>query len=106
MYCKFNPRTSITLLEEYIIETSIEKVFNNNHIVKSGLTNIDIKILQTLNNSKRAMGANALAMKVGLSQEEYVAGYEPFLVEYGYINRIPSRVITEKGEILLKSIEL
>jgi Holliday junction resolvasome RuvABC ATP-dependent DNA helicase subunit len=31
--------------------------------------------------------------------------FEPFLVEYGYINRIPSRVITEKGKKLLEDLK-
>jgi Holliday junction resolvasome RuvABC ATP-dependent DNA helicase subunit len=100
--CKFNPRTAIGLLEEYIVENNINKVLKNCHIVKDGLTNIDIKLLQTLNNATRPMGANALAMKVGLSQNEYLREYEPFLVEYDYINRVPSRIITEKGKEILQ----
>jgi len=99
--CKFNPRTSIALLEEYIVEKNISKVLKNCNIIKDGLTNIDIKILKTLNESKRSIGANALSMKAGLSQSEYVIEFESFLVEQDYINRVPSRVITEKGKEFL-----
>ena len=102
--CKFNPRTSIALLEEYIVERDIATVLKNSRIVKEGLNNIDIKLLKTLENSKKAMGANALAMRVGLSQNEYIREFEPFLVEYGYINRVPSRIITEKGKEFLRRI--
>lgn len=102
--CKFNPRTSIALLEEYIVERNIDTVLKNSRIVKEGLNNIDIKLLRTLTNSKKAMGANALAMRVGLSQNEYIREFEPFLVEYGYINRVPSRIITEKGKTLLETV--
>ena len=102
---KFNPRTSIALLEDFIVEQDIKKVLKNCKIIKDGLNKIDIEILIGLNQSKRAMGANALAMKVKLSQKEYVTEFEPFLVEYGYINRVPSRVITDKGKQLLQDIK-
>ncbi len=102
--CKFNPRTSIALLEEFIIEQDINKVLNNSKIIKDGLTKKDIEILEVLSNSKRAMGANALSMKVKLSQKEYLTEFEPFLVEYDYINRVPSRIITDKGRQLLQQI--
>jgi Holliday junction resolvasome RuvABC ATP-dependent DNA helicase subunit len=103
--CKFNPRTSISLLEDYIVEQNITKVLKNRHIIKNGLTNLDIKILKILNKSKRAMGSNALAMRVGLGERQYLREYEPFLVEFDYIARIPSRVITEKGKQVLKEIK-
>ena len=102
--CKFNPRTSISLLEEYIVEENMEKVLRNNHIIKDGLTSIDIKILETLASVKR-MGANALAMRVGLGEREYVVEFESFLCEYGYISRIPNRIIAEKGLQILKELK-
>ena len=80
-------------------------VLNNCNIIKDGLTKVDIKILNALNTATRAMGCNALAQRVGLSQKEYVTEYEPFLVEFGYINRVPSRVITEKGKLFLQEIK-
>jgi Holliday junction resolvasome RuvABC ATP-dependent DNA helicase subunit len=103
--CKFNPRTAIALLEDYLIEQSMEKVLKNCNIIKGGLTKVDVKILEILNNTTRAMGANALAQRVGLSQNEYMTEYEPFLVEFGYISRVPSRLITQKGKDFLGSIK-
>ena len=102
--CKFNPRTAIGLLEESLVEDEVKKVLKNARIVKDGLTDIDIKILKTLKNSKRAMGANAIAMKLGLSEREYLREFEPFLIEYGYVNRVPSRIITDKGKELLEGL--
>lgn len=102
--CKFNPRTSISLLEEFIVEQDIKKVLKNSNIVKDGLDKTDIAILEVLSQSRRATGANALAMRVGLSEKEYTREYEPFLVEYNYINRVPSRVITDKGRKFLEEI--
>lgn len=103
--CKFNPRTSISLLEDYIVEQDIKKVLKNSKIVKNGLNEIDIEILKALNQSKRALGANALAQRVKLSQKEYITEFEPFLCEYGYINRVPSRIITDKGKKLLENLK-
>ena len=103
--CKFNPRTSISLLKEYIITENINKVLKSSDIVKNGLTKNDIRILKILDQSKRAIGANALAMKAGLSEREYTREYEPFLVEYDYVNRIPSRVIGEEGKNFLEEIK-
>jgi len=103
--CKFNPRTSIALLEDFIIEGDINKVLKNSKIIKNGLTVKDIDILQALNLSKRAMGANALAMKAKLNEKEYIVEFEPFLVEYGYIDRVPSRVITDKGRELIEELK-
>ena len=76
----------------------------NSKIVKYGLTEFDIQILEALSKSTRAMGANALAQKCKLSQNEYLREFEPFLVEYEYVARVPSRIITEKGKKLLQEI--
>lgn len=103
--CKFNPRSSIALLEEYIVEKNIDKVLRNCRIVQDGLTKIDIKLLKILERSTRPVGANCLAMKAGLSQNEYLREYEPFLCEYGYINRVPSRTLGEKGKEILERIQ-
>ena len=102
---KFNPRTSIAIMEDFIVEKDIKKVLKNYKIIKDGLGEIDINILRVLSQSTRAMGANALAMRVKLSQKEYITEFEPFLVEYGYINRVPSRVLTDKGKQLLEGLK-
>ena len=103
--CKFNPRTSISLLEDFVVINNIEKVLKDRHIIKEGLTKLDIKILEVLNEATRPMGANALAMRVGLGENQYLREYEPFLVEFGYIARIPSRVITDKGRKILEGVK-
>lgn len=102
--CKFNPRTSIGLLEEYIVEKDIDKVFKNCHIIKEGLTDIDIKILTILSTAKRAMGSNAISQRIGLGEKEYLREFEPYLCEMGLIARVPSRIITSKGKALLNSV--
>jgi len=103
--CKFNPRTAIALLEDFIVEKDIVKVLKNCRIVKDGLNQIDIDILKTLSESQRAIGANSLAMRVGLSQSQYIKEYEPFLVEFNYIARVPSRILTDKGKKFLEGLK-
>jgi Holliday junction resolvasome RuvABC ATP-dependent DNA helicase subunit len=103
--CKFNPRISLGLLEDFIIEQDINKVMHNSKIVKDGLTIIDIDILRVLSEAKRPMGANNLATKVKLSEQQYCTEFEPYLVSCDYINRIPSRVITDRGRKILEEIK-
>lgn len=102
--CKYNPRTSISLLSDYIVENSIEKILKSWTIIKDGLTSIDLKILNALNISKKALGSNCLALKCGLAEKEYLTEIEPFLLEFGYINRVPSRILTNKGKEFLNVI--
>ena len=102
---KFNPRISIPLLEKYITIKDIDKVLKCMRIVKDGLTEKDIEILKILNNSPKPMGENALAIKARLGKKEYALEFEPFLFQEDYINRVPSRIITEKGKKLLEEIK-
>jgi Holliday junction DNA helicase RuvB len=103
--CKFNPRRSISLLEDYLILNDVNEVLKNHQIVKDGLTIKDIEILKVLSTLNRPIGSNALAMKVKLLEKEYLIEYEPYLIEMGYIDRVPSRIITDKGRHLLMEIE-
>ena len=103
--CKFNPRTAIALLEEYIVEQNIQSVIHNCDIIKDGLTRVDVKILEVLNVCTKPLGANALSQRCGISQKEYEREFEPYLCEYEYLTRVPSRVITEKGKELLNEIK-
>ena len=102
--CKFCPRIGISLLDDFVVEQDINKVLKNRRIYKGGLTEIDIKVLRVLNSAKRAMGANALSQKIGLSQNQYLLEFEPFLTSYGYIERTPSRVIGEAGIKFLEGV--
>ena len=103
--CKFCPRIGINLLEDFIVEQDMEKVLRNRRIVKDGLTETDIKVLQVLNRTTRAMGANALGQRIGMTQKQYIQEIEPYLAENGYIIRIPSRVITDFGRKFLKELK-
>jgi len=103
--CKFCPRIAISLLDDFIVEQDINKVLTNRRIYKGGLTEIDIKVLSVLNKATRAMGANALSQKVGISQNQYLLEFEPFLSAYGFVDRTPSRVLGEEGKKFLEEIK-
>lgn len=102
--CKYNPRLCLGILEDYIITKDIYKTLKDRRIIKEGLTDIDIKILEVLSQSSRAIGANALSQRIGLSQNQYVREFEPYLCEFNYIVRVPSRMITDKGREILKEL--
>lgn len=102
--CKFCPRIGISLLEDFIVEQDINKVLKNRRIVKNGLTEIDIKILTVLNETTKPIGANSLSQRIGMKQTQYLREFEPFLVEYDYIKRVPSRMITDKGRKFLEEL--
>ena len=103
--CKFCPRIAISLLEDYIVEKNMTKILRNRKIIKDGLTDIDIKILATLADAIRPMGSNAVALRAGLNERQYTFEFEPYLYEMGYINRTPSRVISEKGKLTLRELK-
>ena len=103
--CKFCPRIGISLLEDFIVEKDINKVLKNRRIVKDGLTETDVKILRVLNQATRAMGCNAVALRAGLNQKQYTMEFEPYLYEMGYLNRVPSRIISDKGKQFLKELK-
>lgn len=103
--CKFCPRIAISLLEDYIVEKDIKKVLTNRKIIKEGLTEIDIKILKVLSEAIRPMGSNAVSLRAGLNERQYLQEFEPYLYEMGYINRVPSRIISDKGRQILKELK-
>ena len=102
--CKYNPRVSLAMLKDYVYAQDLQTVLANNRIIKKGLNDLDIKLLQVLSKQK-SVGAGALAQTVGLSMKEYTIEFEPYLVEFGYIARASrGRMITEKGVELLNSL--
>lgn len=102
MNCKFTPRIAIALAEELIIVKNLNQVLKNWKIVINGLTDIDVRVLKMLVEIKRPIGANALAQRCKLTELEYLREIEPFLCEEGYILRVPSRLISDKGRKLLE----
>ena len=105
--CKESPRLSITMLEYYLAANDVQKVLGYFKIIQDGLTKIDISILQALKNRyPKTLGASALSQKAGINQKDYIEIYESYLVEKGYIDRLPMRKISDKGIELLNKLEV
>jgi Holliday junction resolvasome RuvABC ATP-dependent DNA helicase subunit len=102
--CRYNPRRIINLLEYLVIDKNIAHVLKINEIVRNGLTLTDIKILEYLATNSRPVGSNSIAMKCDMRQKQYETEFEPFLFKEGYLNKVPSRIITDKGRELLESV--
>jgi Holliday junction DNA helicase RuvB len=83
-----------------------QKVLNAHRIIKDGLTVSDIKILQYLKEAQKPVGAENLAMIIGITKADYNYVVEPFLVTEGFVRRTSrGREITSKGELLLQELK-
>jgi Holliday junction DNA helicase RuvB len=100
------PREAISLLLKQLVVRDIGKVLQQSGIIKDGLTKTDIRILKTLADNEKPMGANYLSQAAGVPQSDYEEIFERFLVEKGYVVRqARGRSITEKGRKLLGEIK-
>lgn len=102
---RYNPRTSIALMDDYIVSKDIIKVLRAHRIVKNSLTTDDILILEHLMEIGKPVGLETLAIIIQQTKADYQILVEPFLLVSGYISRTSrGRVITQKGIELLRSI--
>ena len=98
---RLTPRIAINLLKSSLVG-GVEFALRANRIIKEGLTDIDFKILETLANSTKPIGEEALALTIGLTRSKYRDLYEPYLLSQGYIRRtLRGRIITEKGKTII-----
>lgn len=103
--CKFSPRISTDMLGDYVVIKDADKLLEYRDIVKDGLTGLDVKIIKVLQSNVKPMGAEALSQKVGITTNDYIKIYEPYLVEMNYIQRTPRRQIDVKGVKLLEELK-
>jgi len=97
------PREAISLLLKQLVVHDMNEVLKQSGIIQDGLTKTDIKILKTLSENKKPMGASYLSQAAGVPQSDYEEIYERFLVEQGYVIRqARGRCITDKGRKLLR----
>jgi len=102
---RLTPRIAINYLKSALV-SSVDEVLEANRIIKDGLTDIDLKILRTLKESRRPVGEEALAYSAGLTRSKYRSLYEPYLILEGYVVRtLRGRIITDKGIKLLEELE-
>jgi Holliday junction DNA helicase RuvB len=103
---RFNPRTSLSAFDDFIIEENVQTVLNGRQIVKNGLTTKDILVLRHLAEIKKPVGIDVLAVITQSTRETYKDLQEPFILQMGYISRTSrGRILTIKGEQLLQELK-
>lgn len=103
---RFNPRTTLSLFDDFIIEEDINKIFKGRQIVQDGLTTKDIIVLEHLEEIQKPVGIEVLAVITNQTKESYKNVQEPYLLQMGYISRTSrGRILTNKGQKLLKEIQ-
>lgn len=82
----------------------VKDTFDDLGIDESGFTKVEIKILQTLYNSERPVGLEALSIIANESAKTIKNELEPYLMQCGYMLRSGSgRIITAPGRLYLES---
>lgn len=100
------PREAINLLLKRLVSNNVSEVLNENKIIKDGLNETDIKILQFLNTMTTPIGANFLSQSIDMIEADYLSVYEPFLVSKQFIKRTRTgRMITDLGKQFLTLIQ-
>lgn len=103
---RYNPRTAISMFDDYIVCKNIQKVLNAHRIIKNSLTTDDILILAHLKEINKPVGVETLAIIIQQTKQDYISIVEPFLLQQGYISRTArGRILTNKGILLLQELE-
>jgi Holliday junction resolvasome RuvABC ATP-dependent DNA helicase subunit len=104
---RYTPRLAISMFDYLIASGSLDKVLKMNRIVKDGLDDIDIKILQHLNDTNgKPIGEEALAIIGNMTRAEYKELREPYLMRTGLLSRgSRGRILTETGKLFLQGIK-
>jgi Holliday junction DNA helicase RuvB len=103
---RFNPRTSLSVFEDLLVEENIENVLKSRQIIKDSLTTKDIIVLKHLAEIDKPIGVEVLAVITQQTKQTFMELQEPFLIQRGYITRSArGRSITEKGKLILQDIK-
>jgi holliday junction DNA helicase RuvB len=104
---RFVPRIAIAYYDLFMACKNANKVLEINRIIKDGLNDIDIRILEHLNNvNGKAIGEEALSVIANTDRFEYKQIIEPYLIRRGLISRTNrGRILTEAGKIFLQDIK-
>lgn len=80
-----------------------EEAFSLMRVDKSGLTDVDIKILKCLSQSEKPVGIDTLVILTNETAKTIEQAVEPYLIQSGLIQRTPQgRIITPTGRNYLE----
>lgn len=105
---RYTPRIAIAMFDYYIATNGdLNRVLKMNRIIKDGLDDIDVKILENLNSTGgKPIGEEALSIIANMTKQEYKQLREPYLIRQGLISRgTRGRLILDKGKLFLQNIK-
>jgi Holliday junction DNA helicase RuvB len=104
---RFNPRISIAYLDLYIGCKNIQMVLEAHRVIKDGITDIDLKILNHLNSTGgKPIGEQALSVIANVERIDYIELIEPYLLRKNLISRTSrGRILTGQGKLFLQEIK-
>jgi len=101
--CRCTPRISRAFLRSYVYNRDIQKVIKQNRIVKDGITDVDIKVLNYIKSNGGASKAS-IASFLRVKPQNYEFETEPYLIHKELLEVKNKRKITDKGIQFLKEI--
>lgn len=105
---RYTPRLAISLFDYFIATNGdLNRVLKMNRIIKEGLDDIDVRILENLNSTNgKPIGEEALSIIGNMTRQEYKELREPYLIRQGLISRgSRGRIILEKGKLFLQGLK-
>jgi Holliday junction DNA helicase RuvB len=102
---RFNPRIALLYLDYLVACGNLEKVLKMNRIIKDGLDDIDIRILEFLKNTGKPVGEESISIISNMTRAEYKELREPYLLRSGLLSRTnKGRILTDKGLLFLQGL--
>ncbi len=104
---RYVPRIALAFFDYLVAcKGDLDKVLQINRIIKDGLDDIDIKILEFLDNTNKPAGEEVISIIANMTRAEYKQLREPYLIRQGLISRTNrGRIILDKGKELLQEVK-
>jgi Holliday junction DNA helicase RuvB len=104
---RYTPRLAIALFDYFVACGDLNRVLQMNRIIKDGLDDIDVRILESLNSTGgKPIGEEALSIVANMTRAEYKELREPYLMRQGLISRgSRGRLILTKGQEFLQRLK-
>jgi len=104
---RYVPRIGLAYFD-YLVACNgdLNRVLQMNRIIKDGLDDIDVRILNHLQIVGKPVGEQALAIIANMTNSEYKELREPYLMRQELISRTNrGRVLTDKGKLFLQELK-
>jgi Holliday junction DNA helicase RuvB len=104
---RYTPRLAISLFDYFVACGNLDRVLKMNRIIKDGLDDIDVRILNNLNSANgKPIGEEAISIIANMTRQEYKELREPYLIRQGLMSRgSRGRLILDKGKLFLQEVK-